>query len=187
MALLLHGRAYGQVFDGERVIEGCCAGSSSGMGGMGHQPPGGGEKGGGDVALKGTPRRSDVGFLTLFEAYGHVEAGSFLKRPLAPVWVVCSESHYSVLFSLEARRCTAAGEGGGGGSGSGSGAGRFDLFYYDGLAGQDEEVRLTVDCDPGVEPPSVDDDSALVPPLDLVIRTKWCGAAVDWNDSEPIL
>ena len=29
------------------------------------------------------------------------QVGSYLKSPAYPVWVVCSESHFSVLFSTE--------------------------------------------------------------------------------------
>ena len=123
-----------------------------------------------------------MGFLTLFEAYGHAEVGQRLKRPTAPVWVVCSESHYSVLFSLEARRCTAAGEGA-----TTGGSTPFDLHYYDGLANQDEPIRLTVDPSPASAQLGPDDDGDLIPPLDLVVRTKWRGAAVDWNGTDPIL
>ena len=63
----------------------------------------------------------------------------------------------------------------------------FDLEYYDGLAGQDEQIRLTLEPDPDTPQPTADDEDALTPPLDLVLRTRWRGAAVDWNDSEPIL
>ena len=56
---------------------------------------------GGDLILKGIHRRSEIGFLTFFEHYGYFEVGSFLKRPHLPIWIVCSESHYSVLFSTD--------------------------------------------------------------------------------------
>lgn len=63
--------------------------------------------------------------------------GCFLKTPKFPIWVVCSESHFSVLFSLQlellrdwrAERL-------------------FDLYYYDGLANQQEQIRLTVGAPP---------------------------------------
>lgn len=54
-------------------------------------------------------------------------------------------------------------------------------------------IRLTVDQrldTSGLAPPPTADDEAngaLVPPLDLVIRTKWPGATVDWNGTDPIL
>jgi ubiquitin carboxyl-terminal hydrolase MINDY-3/4 len=63
----------------------------------------------------------------------------------------------------------------------------FDLYYYDPLGQQDSTVRLTVNTKPDTLPPAVDDTAALTPPLDLVIRTKWCGASIDWNGTDPIL
>jgi hypothetical protein len=155
--LLLCGQAVSNVFDGERSLE---DGSS--------------------VKLHGIRSRGAVGFLSLFEAYEYLVVGSNLKRPVYNVWVVCSESHYSVLFadppllqepatSLDARES-------------------LDLFYYDGLANQDEQIRLTVATRARPEGSRVSarhDD--LVPPLNLVIQTKWPRAEVDWNGVDPLL
>ena len=54
---------------------------------------------GDNYILKGIPKRSEIGFLTLFEHYGHMQVGANLKRPQLPIWIICSESHYSILFS----------------------------------------------------------------------------------------
>lgn len=59
--------------------------------------------------------------------------GCFLKTPRFPIWVVCSESHFSVLFSLQAELLR-----------DWRAERLFDLFYYDGLANQQEQIRLTV-------------------------------------------
>ncbi|XP_042550991.1 probable ubiquitin carboxyl-terminal hydrolase MINDY-4 [Dipodomys spectabilis] len=123
--------------------------------------------------LRGIAARSDVGFLSLFEHYNVCQVGCFLKTPRFPIWVVCSESHFSVLFSLQldllsdwrAERL-------------------FDLYYYDGLANQQEQIRLTVDT---TRATPEDNHNDLVPPLELCIRTKWKGASVNWNGSDPIL
>lgn len=61
------------------------------------------------------------------------KVGAYLKTPRYPIWVVCSESHFSVLFGLQRELFT--NEGGGT---------EFDLYYFDGLANQQEEIRLTV-------------------------------------------
>ena len=53
------------------------------------------------MILKGIQRRSEIGFLTFFEHYGYFTVGQHLKRPNLPIWIVCSESHYSVLFSTD--------------------------------------------------------------------------------------
>lgn len=155
--LLLCGRASSNVFDGERSLE---DGSS--------------------VMLHGIPSRCTVGFLSLFEAYEYLVVSKNLKQPVFNTWVVCSESHYSVLFAdpqllqeptaaLDARES-------------------LDLFYYDGLANQDEQIRLTVATRARPEGSRVSarhDD--LVPPLNLVIQTKWSRAEVDWNGVDPLL
>ncbi|XP_036183591.1 probable ubiquitin carboxyl-terminal hydrolase MINDY-4 isoform X1 [Myotis myotis] len=125
------------------------------------------------MLLKGIAARSDVGFLSLFEHYSACQVGCFLKTPRFPIWVVCSESHFSVLFSLQAELLR-----------DWRAERLFDLFYYDGLANQQEQIRLTVDTTQLV-PEDRDDD--LVPPLELCIRTKWKGASVNWNGSDPIL
>ncbi|CAM9886479.1 unnamed protein product [Ectocarpus sp. 6 AP-2014] len=243
--LLLVGRARSNVFDGCRVMGGEGGGAKAGAGGkegcedeergqkQGHQKEE--EEGGGDdrVVLRGVSERGRVGFLTLFEAYKHVEVGDRLKNPETPIWVVCSESHYSVLFGVDSaivpppqpttatredsRRQFAGGSGGataksapaagssgrgnGGSAASGHGSGgcetdgaeAFDLEYYDGLGRQDETIRLTVDQrhdgGDGSPPLTTDNEAndALIPPLDLVIRTRWPEATVDWNGTDPIL
>lgn len=62
-----------------------------------------------------------------------LQVGCFLKTPRFPIWVVCSESHFSILFSLQPELlCDWRSER------------LFDLYYYDGLANQQEEIRLTV-------------------------------------------
>jgi hypothetical protein len=113
--------------------------------------------------------------LTLFEAYDYLVVGSFLKDPERPIWVICSESHYSVLFADP--------------SSSSTSTATIDLFYFDGLANQDEEIRLSIDPN-GVEAPrekARHDDQTLTPPLNLVIQTKWPRATIDWHGVEPLL
>ncbi|XP_005102282.2 probable ubiquitin carboxyl-terminal hydrolase MINDY-4 [Aplysia californica] len=127
------------------------------------------------VTLKGISGRSEIGLLSLFEHYKSCQVGTYLKTPRFPIWVVCSESHFSVLYSSrrdlvndwKAER-------------------RFDLMYYDGLARQQEEIKLTISTiNQFYKPPSSEED--LVPPLEHCIRTKWSDAEIDWNGYEPIL
>ena len=100
--------------------------------------------------------------------------GKNYKEPQFPVWVICSESHYSVLFAVEASSADV------------SSKQCFDLWYYDELANQQEVIILSLDQKPSKAPPAGPDDSQLIPPLDLVIRTKWPGTQVSWN-IDPIL
>ena len=76
---------------------------------------------GDNFVLKGLQKRSDVGFLTFFEAFGYFEVGQHLKTPRVPIWIVCSESHYSVIFSVDQNNINSTGK-------------VFDLLYYDELA-----------------------------------------------------
>ncbi|XP_059827709.1 probable ubiquitin carboxyl-terminal hydrolase MINDY-4 isoform X1 [Hypanus sabinus] len=132
------------------------------------------DSGNGNITvLKGISGRSDIGLLSLFEHYSICKVGSFLKTPKFPIWVVCSESHFSVLFCLKKELLS-----------DWKSERRFDLYYYDGLANQQDEIRLTVDASEGCPLEGEDD---LIPPLELCIRTKWKGAFVDWNGTEPIL
>ncbi|XP_068790246.1 probable ubiquitin carboxyl-terminal hydrolase MINDY-4 isoform X7 [Struthio camelus] len=123
--------------------------------------------------LKGITSRSDIGLLSLFEHYDVCQVGCYLKTPKYPIWLVCSESHFSVLFCLEKNVL-----------GDWKTEQRFDLYYYDGLANQEEEIRLTVDT---TQMCAEDKDNDLTPPLEHCIRTKWHGAVIDWNGTEPIL
>ena len=147
--LLLVGRAVGNVFDGDRQLEG--------------------------ATLKGIALQGEVGLLTLFEHYGSMEVGSLLKQPKVPIWVVCSESHFSVCF---APAQIAAGYSGG----------TLELYYYDGLSKQDAPILLTVTWQGGADKlPMEDYDRDMTPPLEHCIRTRWPAAQIDWNGTDPIL
>ncbi|RLN45049.1 hypothetical protein BBJ28_00019417 [Nothophytophthora sp. Chile5] len=158
--LLLCGHACSNVFNGQQQLEG------------------GSEQGSGAITLHGIPTQSVVGFLSLFEAYQYLVVGSHLKQPRFNVWVVCSESHYSVLFvadphALEDRAVESRP--------------RLELLYFDGLANQDEEIRLSLSTFALEQETATANHEDLVPPLNLVIRTKWPRATVDWNGVEPLL
>lgn len=155
--LLLCGRAVSNVFDDEMKLD-------SGNGNF--------------TLLKGIKARCNIGLLSLFEHYNICKVGSHLKTPKFPIWVVCSESHFSVLFcpseDLATDHCKEE---------------EFDLYYYDGLANQQEPIRLTVYSESCAAESAQSDnaDSDLIPPLELCIRTKWRNAVVSWNDTDPIL
>ncbi|KAG1973524.1 probable ubiquitin carboxyl-terminal hydrolase MINDY-4 [Pimephales promelas] len=155
--LLLCGRAVSNVFDDEMKLD-------SGNGNF--------------TLLKGIKARCNIGLLSLFEHYNICKVGSHLKTPKFPIWVVCSESHFSVLFcpseDLATDHCKEE---------------EFDLYYYDGLANQQEPIRLTVYSESCATESAQSDntDSDLIPPLELCIRTKWRNAVVSWNDTDPIL
>ncbi|XP_014901225.1 protein FAM188B isoform X2 [Poecilia latipinna] len=152
--LLLCGRAVSNVFDNDVELD-------SGNGNM--------------TLLKGIKDRCQVGLLSLFEHYNICKVGAYLKSPSYPIWVVCSESHFSVLFGLKRELLTNQDE-----------DLEFDLYYYDGLASQQEEIRLTVSVGKLAQKHQ-EVDADLIPPLELCIRTRWKDASVNWNETEPIL
>ncbi|XP_015582885.2 ubiquitin carboxyl-terminal hydrolase MINDY-3 [Ricinus communis] len=53
------------------------------------------------MCLKGISTSVEVGFLTLLESLNFCKVGQHLKCPKWPIWVVGSESHYTVLFALD--------------------------------------------------------------------------------------
>ncbi|NWR70452.1 MINY4 hydrolase, partial [Centropus unirufus] len=117
------------------------------------------DSGNGNITiLKGITSRSDIGLLSLFEHYDVCQVGCYLKTPKYPIWLVCSESHFSVLFCLEKDLLS-----------DWKTERRFDLYYYDGLANQEEEIRLTVDT---TQMCAEDKENDLTPPLEHCIRTK---------------
>lgn len=56
---------------------------------------------GGGICLKGISTSVEVGFLTLLESLNFCKVGQHLKCPKWPIWVVGSDSHYTVLFALD--------------------------------------------------------------------------------------
>ncbi|RXM32647.1 Protein FAM188B [Acipenser ruthenus] len=128
---------------------------------------------GNSTVLNGITGRSDIGLLSLFEHYNLCKVGSYLKSPKYPIWVICSESHFSVLFCVQKELMN-----------DWRMERRFDLYYYDELANQQEEIRLTVDT---YQNYVADAENDLIPPIEHCIRTKWNGAVVDWNGAEPLL
>ena len=117
--------------------------------------------------LKGLTEPQDIGQLSLFEYYDNLKVGSFGKNPIYPIWVVCCESHYSVVFSpikpIEEKT--------------------FDLLYYDGLLKPTKEILLSI-TQADYKPKETRE---LTPLLELVLGTKFDNVLVDWNGTEPIL
>jgi len=75
--LLITGRAASQMHDGVMKVDG-------------------------GLELRGIEARPRVGFLTHLEALRLSRVGAFLKSPELPIWVLGSESHFTVLFSTDA-------------------------------------------------------------------------------------
>ena len=74
--LLLIGKAYSNVFDGDKHLDEA-------------------------LVLHGIPTNPhpSIGYLSQLEALRYLEVGSNYKIPTYPIWVIGSQSHFSVLFS----------------------------------------------------------------------------------------
>lgn len=143
--------------------------------------------------------------------------GRHLKCPAVPLWLVASESHFTL---LALRAAPEAGRGAGGGGGArdraracaggalcegeqrGEAAGEcaelappFVLQHYDGLACQEAPVLLHVTPAPAAgwatRLAGAADRGAWrgdpVPPLELVVETRWPDVGVAWEGCEPLL
>lgn len=161
--LLLLGKAISNTFDGDKVLDET-------------------------TVLKGIHKRSEIGLLSLFEHYDSIVVGENLKTPSLPIWLVCAESHFTVLFGLAK------------GLEKVSMAERrpIDLFYYDQLSRiQEAPIKLTLDATGGnysglglrgLRSSGAEmKDEYLISPIELCLKTKWRDAIVDWNGSEPLL
>uniref|UniRef100_A0A1A8F2D4 Ubiquitin carboxyl-terminal hydrolase MINDY n=1 Tax=Nothobranchius korthausae TaxID=1143690 RepID=A0A1A8F2D4_9TELE len=101
-----------------------------------------------------------------------------LKTPRFPVWVCCINGTYSVLFSLNRSLLS-----------DWRMEHQFQLFYYNGQNSHKTTTRLTVDTHSHHwEAPSPDPGGDLekrFPSLEMIIRTKWAGAVINWNGTDP--
>ena len=146
--LLVLGQAVSNVFDGEINLD--------------------------QKVLRGVSCATQIGYLSLFEHYNSMQVGSHYKNPTLPIFIICSESHYTVLFGTDRQTMDKALR-----------KLPIDLYYYDMLAGLHEETRLTISFSPATM--SAKKQSDLTPPLELVIKTKWSNCHVNWNGSEALL
>uniref|UniRef100_A0A3Q3FKD6 MINDY family member 4B n=1 Tax=Labrus bergylta TaxID=56723 RepID=A0A3Q3FKD6_9LABR len=91
------------------------------------------------------------------------DVGSMLKTPRFPVWLVSVNSSCSVVFSLKRSLLS-----------DWRMEHLFNLYYYNGTHSHHWEAAST------------DQDSERrSPSLEMTIRTKWGGAAIDWNGTLP--
>ena len=127
---------------------------------------------GDNFILKGIEKQSDIGFLTFFEYFEYFIVGQNLKCPRLPIWIVQSESHYSIFFSVDNNMVK-----------PNPGVQKFDLVYYDELAKQEDDIILTVEF--GKQGETQKRKNPI--PIEEVIRTKWKNSIVSWNGRTAIL
>ena len=54
-----------------------------------------------DAETRSLFARPAVGLLSQLEALRYLEVGALFKRPASPIWVIASESHYTLLFACD--------------------------------------------------------------------------------------
>uniref|UniRef100_A0A8C9S9W5 MINDY family member 4B n=1 Tax=Scleropages formosus TaxID=113540 RepID=A0A8C9S9W5_SCLFO len=132
--------------------------------------------------LRGVLTRSDIGYLHWSRERGGSgklpEVGSMLKTPRLPIWVCCINGTCSVLFSpnrslLSDWRMEHL----------------FELYFYNGQPTQRSAALLTIDTHSHHwELKALDaheDPEKRFPSVEMTIRTKWEGAAINWNGTVP--
>ncbi|XP_035239988.1 inactive ubiquitin carboxyl-terminal hydrolase MINDY-4B isoform X1 [Anguilla anguilla] len=132
--------------------------------------------------LRGVLSRSDVGYLYWSrEQVEHSQlpkVGSMLKTPKLPIWVCSINGTYSILFSPKRSLLS-----------DWKMEHLFDLYFYNGQPSQRSTALLTIDThshhwemgDGG----TLGDPEKRFPSVEMTIRTKWEGAAIDWNGTVP--
>jgi hypothetical protein len=53
----------------------------------------------GSIQCRGITSQPHVGYLTQLEALRYCQVGSYFKSPQYPIWIIGSQSHFSVLFA----------------------------------------------------------------------------------------
>ncbi|CAD8098340.1 unnamed protein product [Paramecium sonneborni] len=162
--LMLTGKAVSNCFDGCKQIE--------------------------DLKIKGVEQRSEIGFLTIFEHFQYLEVGKNLKEPLLPIWVICKEYHYSVIFGcnndvIQDKPYLK------------KNLKEFDLVFFDGLNNPDDLIIITIrrfGAQLGkqkkkiqIEGVQFDSSEKVTPLIEYLLKTKYGELELDWNDSMPIL
>ncbi|XP_030071769.1 inactive ubiquitin carboxyl-terminal hydrolase MINDY-4B isoform X2 [Microcaecilia unicolor] len=130
----------------------------------------------------GVLTRSDVGYLhwnrEKMEHGSLPQVGSMLKTPKLPIWLCNINGTYSVLFSTNRLLLS-----------DWKVEHLFDLYYYNGQKSQNKTIHLTIDTHShyweGRHHGDETDIEKRFPSLEMTIRTKWRGAAINWNGTVP--
>ncbi|XP_063298597.1 inactive ubiquitin carboxyl-terminal hydrolase MINDY-4B [Pelobates fuscus] len=126
--------------------------------------------------------RSDVGYLHWVREEEELDrlpqVGSMLKTPRFPIWLCNINGTYSVLFGTKmSLLCDWKMEH------------IFELYFYSGQSTQTKTVHLTIDTHShhweGRYKRDEGDPEKRFPSVEMTIRTKWEGAAINWNGTVP--
>ncbi|PKU39352.1 hypothetical protein llap_10338 [Limosa lapponica baueri] len=123
-------------------------------------------------------QRGPVGYLCWDRAQAEQQVCHGLRTPQLPVWLCSLSGRYGVLFGTNSQLLS-----------DWKMERVFHLYFYNGQWEQRKTAHLTIDThshpwekDPREDPSS---PGKRCPPLEMAIRTKWAGATVSWNGTEP--
>nr|XP_031361536.1 inactive ubiquitin carboxyl-terminal hydrolase MINDY-4B [Lonchura striata domestica] len=164
----------GNVSCTEAVLSLLLTGRASPELGGSRQPQPGAADGGGAAPWQ----RGPVGFLRWERAPVERQVSPGLRTPRLPVWLCSVSGRHSVLFGTDRRLIS-----------DWKSERIFHLYFYTGQQEQTQTAHLTIDthshhweeaqregpCSPGKRRPA----------LEMAIRTKWAGATVSWNGTDP--
>ncbi|KAG8511481.1 Inactive ubiquitin carboxyl-terminal hydrolase MINDY-4B, partial [Galemys pyrenaicus] len=106
------------------------------------------------------------------------QVGSMLKTPKLPIWLCNINGNYSVLFSTNRQLLS-----------DWKMERLFDLYFYSGKPSQDKPVHLTIDTHSHHWERDQHGDEyrpgRRFSPVEMVIRTKWREATINWNGTVP--
>ncbi|NWY52721.1 MIY4B hydrolase, partial [Chionis minor] len=101
-----------------------------------------------------------------------------LRTPRLPVWLCSLSGRHGVLFGTDSRLLS-----------DWKRERVFHLYFYNGQQEQAKTARLTIDTHshPWEEEPRGEPSSPgkRCPAVEMAIRTKWAGATVSWNGTNP--
>uniref|UniRef100_A0A667IA54 Ubiquitin carboxyl-terminal hydrolase MINDY n=2 Tax=Lynx canadensis TaxID=61383 RepID=A0A667IA54_LYNCA len=140
------------------------------------------QKGKSQEILHGVLTRSDVGYLwwgkDTSEDDRLSQVGSRLKTPKLPIWLCNINGNFSVLFSTNRQLLS-----------DWKVERRFDLYFYGGQPPQKKPVQLTVDTHSHHWERNQPGDGHVAgrrfSPVEMLIRTKWREATINWNGTIP--
>ncbi|XP_075426557.1 inactive ubiquitin carboxyl-terminal hydrolase MINDY-4B-like isoform X2 [Ascaphus truei] len=130
----------------------------------------------------GVLTRSDVGYLYWrrenIEQERLSQVGSMLKTPKFPIWLCNINGTYSVLFGTNTSLLR-----------NWKMEHIFDLYFYNGQPSQSTTVHLTIDThshhwEERYKADDTDPEKRF-PSVEMTVRTKWEGAAINWNGTVP--
>ncbi|XP_049659736.1 inactive ubiquitin carboxyl-terminal hydrolase MINDY-4B [Accipiter gentilis] len=143
-----------------------------------HQLDGGQEPGPSGTGVESWRQRVPVGYLRWGRGQAERQVSPRLRTPRLPVWLCGISGRHSVLFGTDSLLLS-----------DWKRERVFHLYFYNGQQEQTTTAHLTIDThshhweEDQSEDPSGPEKRR--PSVEMAIRTKWAGATVSWNGTDP--